>query len=160
MADDRRTGGRRELWDEAGADLYHVLDVPVDASATAVQEAWRAAAKHTHPDRGGDEAAFRAVHIAYLVLSDPEQRARYDDSRREALRPRVVIPPPPQERWPEPPAPMVTNRSVVWLAIVAGIAAVALSYAWPVFTVITGVVVGVVVTVGYLRLAHLRSRWH
>lgn len=144
-----------ELWDQVGADLYRVLGVPTDASASAIQDAWRASAKRTHPDLGGDQDEFRAVHIAYLVLSDPEQRARYDRNVHPP-EPHIAVPPPPPEQWPEQPATVTANRTLVWLAILAGVAAVLLSYAWPVFTIVTGIVVGVVVTIGYVRLAHLR----
>lgn len=61
-----------------GEDLYGLLGVASTASAADVVAAYRAAAKRSHPDCGGDPAQFRAVRGAYLVLSDPKLRAAYD----------------------------------------------------------------------------------
>lgn len=57
---------------------YEVLNVSPDASPAAIQQAFRKAAKHAHPDCGGDREAFERLHLAYRVLRDPERRARYD----------------------------------------------------------------------------------
>lgn len=62
--------------------LYEELAVPPDADADAIKAAYRAAAKRAHPDNAetGDRDAFERVARAYLVLSDPQKRARYDES--------------------------------------------------------------------------------
>lgn len=57
---------------------YEVLGVPRDADEEQIRRAWRAAARRTHPDAGGDARAFRAVTRAWEVLGDPEARRRYD----------------------------------------------------------------------------------
>lgn len=57
---------------------YTILEIPEDASPEQIKAAFRKKAKETHPDRGGDAATFIDVKEAYDVLSDPEQRARYD----------------------------------------------------------------------------------
>jgi hypothetical protein len=48
-----------------------VLGVHPDASADEVRRAWRRVARTTHPDSGGDEAAFAEALAAYQTLTDP-----------------------------------------------------------------------------------------
>jgi curved DNA-binding protein CbpA len=64
-------------------DLYARLEVPVDASAEAIEIAWRALLRRHHPDVAGDEGlpAATAINVAHDWLSDPELRARYDRER-------------------------------------------------------------------------------
>ena len=63
-------------------DYYEVLGVRRDASPDELKKAFRGLALRFHPDRNpGDpqaEARFREVAEAWQVLSDPEQRQRYD----------------------------------------------------------------------------------
>jgi hypothetical protein len=63
-------------------DLYRDLGVPRNATGEELNAAFRARAKVLHPDaRGGDAVAteaFKRVSLAYSVLRDPVQRARYD----------------------------------------------------------------------------------
>ncbi len=63
------------------ADHYDTLGVSRDATPEEIKKAYRRLARELHPDvNPGEEAAerFKLVTHAYDVLSDPEQRARYD----------------------------------------------------------------------------------
>jgi len=66
----------------AGRDYYNVLGVTRDASPEAIKKAYRALAMRFHPDRNPNdpvaEQRFKDISEAYQVLSDAEQRARYD----------------------------------------------------------------------------------
>lgn len=58
--------------------FYEVLGVGRGADAGQIKRAYRSLAKSAHPDKGGDEDAFRLIAAAYAALSDPNQRQRYD----------------------------------------------------------------------------------
>ena len=69
-------------------DPYKVLGVARDASADDIRKAYRRLAKQWHPDTNPDkpeaEARFKEISAAYALLSDPEQRARYDRGEIDA----------------------------------------------------------------------------
>lgn len=49
----------------AAKSLWAVLGVEPGASVEEIKRAFRKRALETHPDQGGDAAAFRALHAAY-----------------------------------------------------------------------------------------------
>lgn len=62
--------------------LYGVLGVKRDASQEEIRKAFRAAAKKWHSDANqiyiNSDPAFIRIKDAYDILSNPDQRARYD----------------------------------------------------------------------------------
>ena len=78
-------------------DLYVRLGVPHDASAEAIEVAWRGLLRKHHPDIAGPDALELAkrINIAHDWLSDPELRRRYDRERgtriRSGQKPRAAV---------------------------------------------------------------------
>jgi curved DNA-binding protein CbpA len=73
------------------ATHYEVLGITTTATAAEVKTAYRKLARAFHPDRHGGNpqagAKFTAINDAYVVLSDPAQRAAYDLSLRPTAPP-------------------------------------------------------------------------
>jgi tetratricopeptide (TPR) repeat protein len=69
---------------------YQVLGVPPTAPAADIKRAYRRLATELHPDKhGGDshyEERFKAVAVAYSVLSNEDRRAQYDYQLQLASR--------------------------------------------------------------------------
>jgi curved DNA-binding protein CbpA len=61
-------------------DLYETLQVSPRADQETIKRVFRLLAKRFHPDNHdtGDADRFQQVLEAFRVLSDPEQRVRYD----------------------------------------------------------------------------------
>ena len=71
-------------------NLYNTLGVAPTATAEEIRKAYRSMAMRYHPDRSthaGAEARFNAIKTAYELLSDPKQRAAYD----QGLNNRIII---------------------------------------------------------------------
>lgn len=65
----------------ATRDFYNILGVGRDATPDDIKRAYRNLARRWHPDhnRGPDAASrFKDITEAYRILSDPDERARYD----------------------------------------------------------------------------------
>ena len=75
--------------------LYGALGLQPEARDEEIKAAFRKLAKQHHPDlHAGDKGAeerFKDVNEAYAVLSDPEQRARYDLQHQEIRRDRLRL---------------------------------------------------------------------
>lgn len=69
-------------------DFYSILGVSKDVSDAELKKTYRSLARTYHPDSNpGDasaEARFKEISEAYSVLSDPTQRAEYDQIRTMA----------------------------------------------------------------------------
>lgn len=61
-------------------DYYEVLQVNPTAEADTIHRVYRLLSQRFHPDNQetGDAARFRSIHAAYVTLSDPEKRAKFD----------------------------------------------------------------------------------
>lgn len=61
-------------------DYYEQLQVSPSAEPETIHRVYRLLAQRFHPDNPetGNEGRFRLLHAAYLVLSDPAERAKYD----------------------------------------------------------------------------------
>ena len=77
------------MLENTAVDHYEVLQVSPNAEPDTIQRVYRLLAQRYHPDNAdtGNAERFRLIHDAYRVLSDPEERVRYDvnhQKQREA----------------------------------------------------------------------------
>jgi molecular chaperone DnaJ len=78
-------------------DHYTLLGLQRDASLDEIKRAYRLLAMRHHPDRTQnnpqDTEIFKAVAVAFAILSNPERRAEYDRllaaAERRATKPRA-----------------------------------------------------------------------
>lgn len=75
-------------------DVYRLLGIPPSASSDEIHAACRRLARTFHPDRNASGRAtqeMQVVNAVRRVLTDPDERARYDRERRrfhdELMRP-------------------------------------------------------------------------
>ena len=63
-------------------DYYEVLEVSKDATDSEIKRSFRSLARRFHPDKNPDDAEaetkFKEVQEAYAVLSNPDERKKYD----------------------------------------------------------------------------------
>ena len=59
-------------------DYYKILGVDPTSDGKKIQKAFRKLSMKHHPDRGGDESAFKEINEAYQVLGDDEKRKVYN----------------------------------------------------------------------------------
>ncbi|EEE53623.1 hypothetical protein OsJ_36898 [Oryza sativa Japonica Group] len=74
---------------------YDLLGVPRGADGDEIRRAYRRAAVTHHPDKGGDEEAFKEVARAYQVLGDPALRPIFKKSTARTASMAGSAPPPP-----------------------------------------------------------------
>ncbi|MDN4165191.1 DnaJ domain-containing protein [Cytophagales bacterium LB-30] len=96
---------------------YQILGIPESATPEQIRQAFKRLAVQYHPDKNPNnpqaEEVFKQVNAAYQVLSDPEQKSRYDLQllyRRTATRPprpaqAPSTSPKPKRPKPRPPYP-------------------------------------------------------
>ena len=70
------------------SDYYEILGINKDATDELIKKAFREKSKQYHPDTTTDESKkkelenkFKEVNTAYQTLSDPQERAAYDNPR-------------------------------------------------------------------------------
>ena len=62
-------------------DYYNILGVSPNASPEEIKKAYRKLANQHHPDKGGDQAKFKDISVAYDTLSNAQKKAEYDQMR-------------------------------------------------------------------------------
>lgn len=82
-------------------EAYRVLQIDPRAEGFVLEAAYRALARHYHPDgRSPNVERMAAVNRAYDLVRTPERRRQYDAERLKAVGPgAVMVPPTKFEPW-------------------------------------------------------------
>ncbi len=82
-------------------DAYRTLQIDPHAETFVVEAAYRALARHYHPDgEAPDEARMAVINRAYALVRTPAARGQYDAERLTAVGPGpVVVAPAPFDPW-------------------------------------------------------------
>ena len=72
-------------------DLYTDLGIDKDATDKEIKHAYRKQARKHHPDIGGNWVTIKDINRAYLILSDPNSRAKYDRGEDPETEPTEVL---------------------------------------------------------------------
>lgn len=67
--------------ENSSENLYQILECSPASSTEHIKTAYRKLALKHHPDKGGDKETFQKLSRAYQILSDPDLRQVYDQSR-------------------------------------------------------------------------------
>ena len=62
-------------------DHYTTLGVEKNASQHDIKKAYRKLAHIHHPDKGGDQAKFKDISVAYDTIGDAQKRTEYDNQQ-------------------------------------------------------------------------------
>lgn len=84
---------------------YDLLGARPGARPTELRRAYLRAARRTHPDHGGTDAAFHEVQAAWATLGHPGRRAAYDLEH--------LLPPPPEAAFDARPLVRPVRLSVL-----------------------------------------------
>ncbi|WP_224389035.1 J domain-containing protein [Pseudonocardia sp. ICBG1293] len=127
--------------EQARAAAAALLGVPADVSPELLRTAWRTAARHHHPDRGGDPDRFIALSSAYELLTTPSP---------PCTTPHTTPPDPPEARTADtvshraPEGPLIL-RTLGLLAAAGALTAGVAMIAAPVVAAMTALVASVAV---------------
>ena len=106
-------------------DAYRTLQIAPHAETFVVEAAYRALARHYHPDgEAPDQAQMAAINRAYALLHTADARRDYDSQRMKPVGPGPVAPPAPFDPWarsePVGSAPAPAGSSVLAFGRYAG----------------------------------------
>jgi curved DNA-binding protein CbpA len=93
-------------------DAYRTLQIDPHAETLVVEAAYRALARHYHPDgEAPDAARMAAINRAYQLVRSPAARGQYDAERLTAVGPGpAAVAPAPFDPW-ERRAPVAATPS-------------------------------------------------
>jgi curved DNA-binding protein CbpA len=82
-------------------DAYRILQIDPRAESFVLEAAYRALARHYHPDgRTPDAERMAKINRAYAQVRTPEDRRRYDRERLTPVGPGpTLVPPRPFDPW-------------------------------------------------------------